>query len=158
MESLFGSLRMGDDNHVFKVWNQRQLMPYSLTQPSLDPIPNHSISNLSSHRKSNATFRVLALREKNQHTGKTNSPTYTLNPLNFSGFPQSTITGKSQCAALAALRRYSGYQTLASLGSTTFYDVASTGGFHPSTETVGPFTLDVTGLIRALHLNLRAAI
>jgi hypothetical protein len=98
------------------------------------------------------------LSEKNQHTWKTNPPTYTLNPLNIPGFPQSTITGKSQCAALATLRRYCGYQTLAPFGSTTFYDVPSTGGFHPSTETVGPFTLNVTGLICALHLNLRAAI
>lgn len=46
-------------------------------------------------------------------------------------------------------------QALAALGATAAEDIATTGGLHAGTETVGTLPLDVAGLVGALHDELR---
>ena len=60
----------------------------------------------------------------------------------------------SGCSS-AALAGNRGHQLLSALGTAAAKNVATACGLHPSAESVGPLALDLAGLVRTLHLNLR---
>jgi|GEM_PF-4174441 len=76
---------MRNDHHLMPVWNRVELCSNRFSQPTLDAISDHGVSNLFAHRQRYSTGTVRFGRVHDQDAAQTDSTACALHPLNVPG-------------------------------------------------------------------------